>query len=194
MEQIPLTVETPPCRERERDLTQLPTPPPPTNTNRTKQDKNQTHSGIPPPYRSYSFRAASAVQAGFRRGRSTMEHLATCHLRLLQHTSDGKYSAMLCADLSRAFDRVNHRKLLQRLGRDFGVRGRLWNVIRAFLGNPSGTRNGVLFRTGLSLSSRHLHSQSTKPKYNSVLLSNSSSGATTTRVFEHVKSQDTNHC
>ena len=41
---------------------------------------------------------------------------------------------------------------------------------------------------------RHLHSQSTKPKYNSVLLSNSSSGATTTRVFEHVKSQDTNHC
>ena len=42
--------------------------------------------------------------------------------------------------------------------------------------------------------SRHLHSQGTKPKYNSVLLSNSSSGATTTRVFEHVKSQDTNHC
>ena len=79
----------------------------------------------------------SAVQAGFRRGRSTMEHLAACHLRLLQHTSDGKYSAMLCADLSRAFDRVNHRKLLQRLGRDFGVRGRLWNVIRAFLGNRS---------------------------------------------------------
>ena len=66
-----------------------------------------------------------------------MEHLATCHLRLLQHTSDGKYSAMLCAALSRAFDRVNHRKLLQRLGRDFGVRGRLWNVIQAFLGNRS---------------------------------------------------------
>ena len=74
----------------------------------------------------------SDTQAGFRRGRGTAEHLAACHLRLASHTEQGEYSAMLCADLSRAFDRVDHNLLLRRLG-DLGVRGRLWKVIQAFL-------------------------------------------------------------
>ena len=74
----------------------------------------------------------SDTQAGFRRGRGTVEHLAACHLRLASHTEQGEYSAMLCADLSRAFDRVDHNLLLRRLG-DLGVRGRLWKVIQAFL-------------------------------------------------------------
>ena len=58
----------------------------------------------------------SDTQAGFRRGRGTAEHLAACHLRLASHTEQGEYSAMLCADLSRAFDRVDHNLLLRRLG------------------------------------------------------------------------------
>ena len=77
-------------------------------------------------------RCISDSQAGFRRGRGTAEHLAACQLRLAAHTARGRFSAMLCADLSRAFDRVDHNLLLGRLG-DLGVRGRLWRVLRAFL-------------------------------------------------------------
>ena len=77
-------------------------------------------------------RCISDSQAGFRRGRGTAEHLAACQLRLAAHTARGRFSAMLCADLSRAFDRVDHNLLLGRLG-GLGVRGRLWRVLRAFL-------------------------------------------------------------
>ena len=76
--------------------------------------------------------SVSDTQAGFRRGRGTAEHLAACHLRLKSHTQQGLNSAMLCADLSRAFDRVDHNLLLGRLGK-LGVRGRLWKVVQAFL-------------------------------------------------------------
>ena len=76
--------------------------------------------------------SVSDTQAGFRRGRGTVEHLAACHLQLKSHTQQGLNSAMLCADLSRAFDRIDHNLLLGHLGK-LGVRGCLWKVVQAFL-------------------------------------------------------------
>ena len=68
---------------------------------------------------------AAAEDRAVAEGEACVEALAQ-----LAANDGTSYVGTACEDED--FDRVNHRKLLQRLGRDFGVRGRLWNVIRAF--------------------------------------------------------------
>ena len=71
------------------------------------------------------------TEAGFRSGRGTANHFAA-RQRLALHTERGLYTAMLCVDVSAALDRVDHRHLVARLA-GMGVRGKLLQVVRAFL-------------------------------------------------------------
>ena len=74
----------------------------------------------------------SPFQHGFRRNRS-------CETQLLQFTTDianilaaDKQTDVLVMDFSKAFDKVGHGRLLQKLGH-YGVRGKTQRWIRGFL-------------------------------------------------------------
>jgi exonuclease III len=78
------------------------------------------------------------TQFGFRRGRTThdaihyllsnIQHLLRFKAKDLQHP----YCPVLFLDIKKAFDRVDHKILLQRL-HDAGITGRAWLWIRSFL-------------------------------------------------------------
>ena len=55
---------------------------------------------------------------------------------LARNLSKGKQTDLVLLDFSKAFDKVNHSKLLWKL-RQYGIRGHALASIRAFLGNRS---------------------------------------------------------
>ena len=55
---------------------------------------------------------------------------------LARNVSVGKQTDVILLDLSKAFDKVNHIKLLWKL-HQYGIRGHVLNLIRAFLGSRS---------------------------------------------------------
>ena len=57
---------------------------------------------------------------------------------LARNTSAGKQTGLILLDFSKAFDKVNHSKLLWKL-HQYGIRGTALSLIRAFLGNRSQT-------------------------------------------------------
>ena len=57
---------------------------------------------------------------------------------LARNTSAGKQTDLILLDFSKAFDKVNHSKLLWKL-HQYGIRGTALSWIRAFLGNRSQT-------------------------------------------------------
>ena len=57
---------------------------------------------------------------------------------LARNLSDGKQTDLILLDFSKAFDKVNHSKLLWKL-REYRIRDTALNWIRAFLGNRSQT-------------------------------------------------------
>jgi len=82
----------------------------------------------------------SNTQFGFRRGRSTHDaiHYLLSNIQHLLRTETGDKGSPFCPvlflDIKKAFDRVDHVILLQRL-HNAGIRGKAWLWIRSFLSN-----------------------------------------------------------
>ena len=78
------------------------------------------------------------LQYGFRAKRSCETQLIMLFEYLARNTSAGKQTDLILLDFSKAFDKVNHSKLLWKL-HQYGIRGNALSWILAFLGNRSQT-------------------------------------------------------
>ena len=76
------------------------------------------------------------LQHGFREKRSCETQLTTLLEELARSASVGKQTDLILLDFSKAFDKVNHAKLLWKL-HQYGIRGKALGWIRGFLGNRS---------------------------------------------------------
>ena len=72
-------------------------------------------------------------QSGFRPGRSCLEQVSAIVERVRAATGGRGELPVAFLDIRKAFDRVWHRGLLFKLYRHFGISGRCWAWIRAFL-------------------------------------------------------------
>ena len=79
----------------------------------------------------------SRYQFGFRKGRSTLDCLTILQQRIhdamRRKSLKARRLPVAFLDLHKAFDSVHHRSLLYKLAVQFGVTGRLWMFISAFL-------------------------------------------------------------
>ena len=71
-------------------------------------------------------------QHGFRRGRSCLSQLLTYFENVLTRLEENKCVDVIYLDFSKAFDKVDHLILLEKL-RLLGITGKLYNWIRSFL-------------------------------------------------------------
>ena len=78
------------------------------------------------------------LQHGFREKRACETQLTMLFEDLARTTSSGKQTDFILLDFSKAFDKVNHSKLLWKL-HQYGIRGTALSWIRAFLGYRSQT-------------------------------------------------------
>ena len=78
------------------------------------------------------------LQYGFREKTSCETQLTMLVEDLARSVSQGKQTDLILLDFSKAFDKVNHAKLLWKL-HQYGLRGNALAWIRAFLGNRSQT-------------------------------------------------------
>ena len=76
------------------------------------------------------------LQHGFREKRSCETQLIMLIEDLARSASLGKQTDIILLDFSKAFDKVNHSKLLWKL-HQYGIRGQVLNWVRAFLGSRS---------------------------------------------------------
>ena len=76
------------------------------------------------------------LQHGFREKRSCETQLIMLIEDLARSASLGKQTNIILLDFSKAFDKVNHSKLLWKL-HQYGIRGQVLNWVRAFLGSRS---------------------------------------------------------
>ena len=76
------------------------------------------------------------LQHGFREKRSCETQLIMLIEDLARNVSAGKQTDIILLDLSKAFDKVNHSKLLWKL-HQYGIRGHVLDWVRAFLGSRS---------------------------------------------------------
>ena len=88
-----------------------------------------------PMYNSHILPLVHHFQAGFRPGYSTLDNIHRVVDYIYTVLRDRSVSAMLSMDLSKAFDTVWVPGLLHTLWHQFGVRGRAWMFIKAFLSN-----------------------------------------------------------
>lgn len=96
------------------------------------------------------FNIIPKCQAGFRRGRSCIEHV----VRLVEHVkksmSHNRSTAAIFFDIKGAFDSVWHQGLLFKLSR-LGISGRLFQFIKSFLHERQ-----IVVRVGSSISATHI--------------------------------------
>ena len=78
------------------------------------------------------------LQHGFRERRSCETQLIQLVEELARNTCQGRQTDLILPDFSKAFDRVNHMKLLHKL-HQHGVRGNTLSWIKAFLTGHSQT-------------------------------------------------------
>ena len=78
------------------------------------------------------------LQHGFRERRSCETQLIQLVEELSRNTSQGRQTDLILLDFSKAFDRLNHMKLLHKL-HQHGVRGNTLSWIKAFLTGRSQT-------------------------------------------------------
>ena len=76
------------------------------------------------------------LQHGFREKRSCETQLLMMIDDLARNATAGKQTDVILLDFSKAFDKVNHSKLLWKL-HQYGIRGNVLSWIQAFLGNRS---------------------------------------------------------
>ena len=74
------------------------------------------------------------LQHGFRSKRSCETQLVMLMEDMLRNSVDGKQTDLILLDFSKAFDKVNHEKLLLKL-HSYGIRQDTLAWIRAFLSN-----------------------------------------------------------
>jgi hypothetical protein len=77
-------------------------------------------------------------QHGFRRGRSCLSQLLGHYTKILEIMETGAGADVLYLDFSKAFDKVDHGILLQKLYK-LGITGKFWKWIRTFLMNRKQT-------------------------------------------------------
>ena len=75
---------------------------------------------------------------GFHARRSCETKLTMLIEEIHQNLSDGKQTDVILLDFSKAFDKVNHEKLIYKL-HGYGIRGRTLSWIKAFLNGKSQT-------------------------------------------------------
>ena len=76
------------------------------------------------------------LQHGYREKRSCETQLIMLIEDLARSASVGKQTDIILLDFSKAFDKVNHSKLLWKL-HQYGIRGQVLSWVRAFLGSRS---------------------------------------------------------
>ena len=76
------------------------------------------------------------LQHGFRERRSCETQLIMLIEDLARNASAGRQTDIILLDFSKAFDKVNHSKLIWKL-HQYGIRGHVLSWIRAFLGSRS---------------------------------------------------------
>ena len=76
------------------------------------------------------------LKHGFREKRSCETQLIMLIEDLARSASVGKQTDIILLDFSKAFDKVNHSKLLWKL-HQYGIRGHVLDWVRAFLGSRS---------------------------------------------------------
>ena len=75
-------------------------------------------------------------QYGFRRNRSTADHLTVITEKICKALDGNGVARAIALDISKAFDRVWHAGLLHKLS-SYGVKGKIFNIIQSFLQNRS---------------------------------------------------------
>ncbi|KAJ9444828.1 putative RNA-directed DNA polymerase from transposon BS [Diplonema papillatum] len=77
-------------------------------------------------------RPFTACQGGFRQGRGTEEQLFTAVTTIDRSLREKRYTCLLVFDLAKAFDTVDHDRLIKVM-RDRGIPAKLVNWVEAFL-------------------------------------------------------------
>eukprot|EP00745_Piridium_sociabile_P028023 TRINITY_DN45058_c0_g1_i3.p1 TRINITY_DN45058_c0_g1~~TRINITY_DN45058_c0_g1_i3.p1 ORF type:complete len:184 (-),score=10.55 TRINITY_DN45058_c0_g1_i3:304-855(-) len=86
-------------------------------------------------------------QAGFRKGRSTVEHLVKLTTQIKRQFARRKSILATFFDVRKAYDQVWHKRLLYKL-KSVGLCGNMYNYIKSFLTNRSiQARVGVNYST-----------------------------------------------
>ena len=80
----------------------------------------------------------SHTQHGFRKGRSCLTQLLQHYDEILNNLNQGYETDVLYLDYAKAFDKVDHNILLQKL-RAYGISGQLYSWIKTFLTNRTQT-------------------------------------------------------
>ena len=93
------------------------------------------------------------LQHGFREKRSCETQLTMLVEDLARNASKGKQTELILLDFSKAFDKVNHSKLIWKL-HQYGIRSNVLRWVHAFLSNRSqsvvvGVRNQIRCRFAL---------------------------------------------
>jgi len=73
-------------------------------------------------------------QHGFRKGRSCLTNLLSFLDKVTDYVNEGTNIDIIYLDFAKAFDKVPHHRLLQKL-KAHGINGKIWNWIRAWLTN-----------------------------------------------------------
>ena len=76
------------------------------------------------------------LQHGFREKGSCETQLTMLVEDLARNASKGKQTDLILLDFSKAFDKVNHSKLIWKL-HQYGIRSNVLHWVQAFLGNRS---------------------------------------------------------
>ena len=76
----------------------------------------------------------SPNQHGFRKGRSCLSELLAHYEDIMLNSNSGKGTDTVYLDFAKAFDKVDHKLLLEKLKR-VGIKGKLLNWFKAFLSN-----------------------------------------------------------
>lgn len=78
------------------------------------------------------YKLLSPKQFGFRKGKSTQDAISCLTSEIYKAMDEGKPSLCVFLDLSKAFDTVSHRQLLEAL-EDIGIRGTTYNLMKSYL-------------------------------------------------------------
>ena len=79
----------------------------------------------------------SVTQFGFRQNYSTTPAISYIYDKLIKNADSGLYSCCIFLDLTKAFDTVDHSKLLNKMETQFSFRGLSLDFIQSYLSNRS---------------------------------------------------------
>ena len=82
----------------------------------------------------FSNKVITNQQFGFRKNYSTEMAIIDLHNKLQKNVDEGDYTCCIFLDLSKAFDTVNHKILLQKI-KKYGIRGNMYTLLSNYLNN-----------------------------------------------------------